>query len=113
MSGLGGEFQHKWEARSLAYLNDAYGDRMMAKNALECEMYAGCLFHCQPGLERDASRQKPVLMARDALVAHTAGLGQEMTAARELSALVKRGIIERRGRTGRGTAYVLKGSNDP
>ena len=85
----------------------------MAKNALECEMYAGCLFHCQPGLERDASRQKPVLMARDALVAHTAGLGQEMTAARELSALVKRGIIERRGRTGRGTAYVLKGSNDP
>ena len=34
------------------------------------------------------------------------------TAARELSALVKRGIIERRGHTGRGTAYVLKGSND-
>ena len=109
---MGGEFQHKWEARSLAYLNDAYGGRMMAKNALECEMHAGCLFHCQQGLERDASRQKPVLMAREALVAHTAGLVQEMTAVRELSALVKRGIIERHGRTGRGTAYVLKGSND-
>ncbi|MGP8323702.1 MAG: HEPN domain-containing protein [Methanosarcinaceae archaeon] len=49
---MGGEFQHKWEARSLAYLNDAYGDRMMAKNALECEMYAGCLFHCQQGIEK-------------------------------------------------------------
>ena len=34
------------------------------------------------------------------------------TATRELSALVKRGIIERQGRTGRGTVYVLKGSND-
>jgi ATP-dependent DNA helicase RecG len=34
------------------------------------------------------------------------------TAARELSALVKQGIIERHGRTGRGTVYVLKGSND-
>ena len=34
------------------------------------------------------------------------------TAARELSALIKRGIIERHGRTGRGTVYVLKGSND-
>ena len=85
---------------------------MMAKNALECEMCAGCLFHCLQGLERDASRQKPILMAREALVAHTAGLVQEMTAARELSALVKRGIIERRGRTGHGTAYILKDSND-
>jgi hypothetical protein len=35
VSGLGGEFQHKWEAGSLAYLNDAYGDRMMVKNALD------------------------------------------------------------------------------
>ncbi|MEA1908194.1 MAG: hypothetical protein U9N43_04095 [Euryarchaeota archaeon] len=60
----------------------------MAKNALECEMYAGCLFHCQQGLERDASRQKPVRMAREALVAHTAGLVQGMTASRELSALL-------------------------
>jgi ATP-dependent DNA helicase RecG len=34
------------------------------------------------------------------------------TAARELSALIERGIIERHGRTGRGTVYVLKGSND-
>ena len=34
------------------------------------------------------------------------------TASRELSALVKRGIVERHGRTGRGTVYVLKGSND-
>ncbi|RZN31390.1 MAG: hypothetical protein EF813_12460 [Methanosarcinales archaeon] len=34
------------------------------------------------------------------------------TAARELSALVKLGIIERHGHTGRGTVYVLKGSND-
>jgi len=33
------------------------------------------------------------------------------TASRELSLLVKRGIIERRGRTGRGTIYTLKGSN--
>jgi HEPN domain-containing protein len=24
----------------------------MAKNALECEMYAGCLFHCQQGIEK-------------------------------------------------------------
>ncbi|KAF5413947.1 MAG: hypothetical protein C5S48_10285 [Candidatus Methanogaster sp.] len=91
---MGGEFQHKWGAWSLAYLNDAYGDRMIMKNALECEIYAGCLFHCQQGLERDTSRQKPVLVARDALVAHTAGLVQEMTAVRELSALVKRGLIE-------------------
>jgi len=34
------------------------------------------------------------------------------TATRELSSLVKLGIIERHGRTGRGTVYVLKGSND-
>lgn len=52
MSELGGEFQHRWEARSLAYLKDAYGDLMMAKNALEFEMYAGCLFHCQQGIEK-------------------------------------------------------------
>ena len=49
---MGGEFQHRWEARSLAYLKDAYGDLMMAKNALEFEMYAGCLFHCQQGIEK-------------------------------------------------------------
>ncbi|GEM_PF-5300117 len=30
----------------------------------------------------------------------------------EYDEIVKRGIIERRGRTGRGTVYVLKGSND-
>ncbi|HIE30912.1 MAG TPA: HEPN domain-containing protein [Methanosarcinales archaeon] len=28
------------------------GDLQMAKNALECEMYAGCLFHCQQGIEK-------------------------------------------------------------
>ena len=33
------------------------------------------------------------------------------TASRELSDLVKKGIIERLGRTGRGTLYILKGSN--
>jgi ATP-dependent DNA helicase RecG len=33
------------------------------------------------------------------------------TASRELSVLIKKGIIERLGRTGRGTIYVLKGSN--
>jgi len=58
------------------------------------------------------NRQKPVRMAREGLVAHAAGLVQEMAAARKLSALVKQGIIERQGRTGRGTVYVLKGSND-
>lgn len=49
---MGGEFQHRWEAISLAYLKDAYADLQMAKNALECEMYAGCLFHCQQGIEK-------------------------------------------------------------
>ena len=33
------------------------------------------------------------------------------TASRELSVLVKKGIIERQGKTGRGTIYILKGSN--
>ncbi len=33
------------------------------------------------------------------------------TASRELSVLVNKGIIERHGRTGRGTIYTLKGSN--
>ena len=33
------------------------------------------------------------------------------TASRELSVLVKKGIIERQGKTGRGTIYLLKGSN--
>lgn len=32
------------------------------------------------------------------------------TATRELSDLVEKGIIERQGRTGRGTIYILKGS---
>ena len=30
----------------------------------------------------------------------------------EYDEIVKLGIIERHGRTGRGTVYVLKGSND-
>jgi len=30
----------------------------------------------------------------------------------EYDEIVERGIIERYGRTGRGTVYVLKGSND-
>jgi len=49
------------------------------------------------------NRQKPVRMAREALVAHATGLVKKMAAARELSALIERGIIERHGRTGRGT----------
>jgi len=30
----------------------------------------------------------------------------------EYDKIVERGIVERHGRTGRGTVYVLKGSND-
>ena len=36
----------------------------------------------------------------------------ELRIAHEASSLVKRGITGRRGRTGRGTVYVIKGSND-
>ena len=37
----------------------------------------------------------------------------ELRIAQEALSLVKRGITERRGKTGRGTVCVLKGSNDP
>ena len=36
----------------------------------------------------------------------------ELRITQEAPSLVERGITERRGRTGRDTVYVLKGSND-
>ena len=69
----------------------------MTKNALECAMCAGYLVHCLQGLERDVSHQTPVRMTREALVAHAPRVVNETITARELFALVKQGIIERRG----------------
>ena len=49
---MDGEFQHKEEARALAYLRDALGDLELAENALEAELFEGSLFHSQQGIEK-------------------------------------------------------------
>jgi HEPN domain-containing protein len=49
---LDGEFQHKEEARALAYFRDALGDLELAEKALEAKLFEGCLFHCQQGIEK-------------------------------------------------------------
>jgi len=49
---LDGEFQHKEEARALAYLRDALGDLELAEKAMEAKLFEGCLFHSQQGIEK-------------------------------------------------------------